>query len=195
LKVLVATKNRHKIREIADILKGKAEVCSAFDELGIGDDIPETGKSFEENASLKALYISKMTDDYVIADDSGIEVRALNNRPGIYSARYAGENSTDEANNEKLLIELKGIKDRKAKYVCVIALAKKGEIIKIFRGELEGEIALAPRGKNGFGYDPIFVIENGKTAAEVSPEEKNRISHRAKALKLMEEYFVLGSVK
>lgn len=195
MKVLVATKNRHKIREIADILKGKAEVCSAFDELSIGDDIPETGTSFEENASLKALYISKMTDVYVIADDSGLEVRALNNRPGIYSARYAGENSTDEANNEKLLQELRGIKDRKARYICAIALAKKGEIVKIFRGELEGEIALAPRGTNGFGYDPIFVIENGKTAAEISPEEKNKISHRAKALKLMEEYFILESIK
>ncbi|MBZ4672837.1 XTP/dITP diphosphatase [Deferribacteraceae bacterium V6Fe1] len=189
LKILLATKNKHKVREISDILKSGATVVSAFEELNISDDIKEIGKTFEENACIKALYISKLTDDYVIADDSGLEVYALGGRPGVFSARFAGENATDEENNKKLLKELENIDDRKARYVCAIALAKKGKIIEVFTGELKGEIGVNPKGDNGFGYDPIFVLKNGKTAAEISPEEKNKISHRAKALKKMEKYF------
>ncbi|MBC7197386.1 MAG: XTP/dITP diphosphatase [Deferribacterales bacterium] len=187
--MLLATKNKHKVREISDILKSGATVVSAFEELNISDDIKEIGKTFEENACIKALYISKLTDDYVIADDSGLEVYALGGRPGVFSARFAGENATDEENNKKLLKELENIDDRKARYVCAIALAKKGKIIEVFTGELKGEIGVNPKGDNGFGYDPIFVLKNGKTAAEISPEEKNKISHRAKALKKMEKYF------
>jgi XTP/dITP diphosphohydrolase len=189
LRILLATKNKHKVREISDILKSGATVVSAFEELNISDDIKEIGKTFEENACIKALYISKLTDDYVIADDSGLEVYALGGRPGVFSARFAGENATDEENNKKLLKELENIDDRKARYVCAIALAKKGKIIEVFTGELKGEIGVNPKGDNGFGYDPIFVLKNGKTAAEISPEEKNKISHRAKALKKMEKYF------
>ncbi|MCB4203443.1 XTP/dITP diphosphatase [Deferribacterales bacterium Es71-Z0220] len=188
-KILLATKNKHKVREISDILKSRATVVSAFEELNIYDDIKEIGKTFEENACIKALYISKFADDYVIADDSGLEVYALGGRPGVFSARFAGENATDEENNKKLLKELENIDDRKARYVCAIALAKKGKIIEVFTGELKGEIGVNPKGDNGFGYDPIFVLKNGKTAAEISPEEKNKISHRAKALKKMEKYF------
>lgn len=189
LKILLATKNKHKVREISDILKDKAIVVSAFDDLNISDDIEEIGKTFEENASIKALYISKLTDDYVIADDSGLEVFALGGRPGVFSSRFAGESATDEENNKKLLQYLENVEDRRARYVCSIALAKNGKIEKVFTGELAGEIGYNPKGDNGFGYDPIFVLENGKTAAEISPEEKNRISHRAKALEKMEEYF------
>lgn len=189
LKILVATKNKHKIREISDILRDKAIVVSAFEELNLSDDIKETGKTFEENACIKALYISKLTEDYVIADDSGLEVYALDGRPGVFSARFAGENATDDENNKKLLKELEGIQDRRARYICSIALAKNGKIIKVFTGELIGEIGYMPRGGNGFGYDPIFVLDNGKTVAEISPEVKNSISHRGKALKKMEEYF------
>jgi len=189
LKILLATKNKHKVREISDILKDKAIVVSAFDDLNISDDIEEIGKTFEENASIKALYISKLTDDYVIADDSGLEVFALGGRPGVFSSRFAGESATDEENNKKLLQDLENVEDRRARYVCSIALAKNGKIEKVFTGELAGEIGYNPKGDNGFGYDPIFVLENGKTAAEISPEEKNRISHRAKALEKMEEYF------
>jgi len=189
LKILLATKNKHKVREISDILKDRAIVVSAFDELNISDDIEEIGKTFEENASIKALYISKLTDDYVIADDSGLNVYALGGRPGVFSSRFAGESATDEENNKKLLQELENVEDRRARYVCSIALAKNGKIEKVFTGELAGEIGYNPKGDNGFGYDPIFVLENGKTAAEISPEEKNRISHRAKALEKMEKYF------
>jgi XTP/dITP diphosphohydrolase len=184
MKLLVSTKNKHKLREIAEILSDIGyEVESAYDYVD-DMDIEETGKSFEENAILKAVVLSKFTDFPVIADDSGICVDFLNGAPGIYSARYAGLNATDEENNDLLLRQLKGLplEKRKARYVCVIALAKKGTLLGTFFGECSGYIATEYKGENGFGYDPIFMLPDGRHMAELAPEEKNKISHRYNAL-------------
>jgi len=188
LKLLVATKNRHKLKEIQDILGSGIKVLSAFEVLNIDDNIEETGKTFEENAKIKALYLSNFTDEYILSDDSGLEVLALNNRPGVYSARYARIGATDLENNMKLLKEMENIDDRRGRYVCVLALGKEGKIISTFTGVLEGRIAYFPRGSYGFGYDPVFELENGKTVAEIEPSEKNRISHRYKALVKLKKY-------
>jgi XTP/dITP diphosphohydrolase len=188
LKILVATKNRHKLWEIQDILGCDTEVFSAFETLNINDDIDESGQTFEENAKIKALYISNFTKEYVLADDSGLEVFAINNAPGVHSARYAGIRATDLENNTKLLNEMEHIDDRRGRYVCVLALAKDGNIVSTFTGTLEGKIAYLPKGTNGFGYDPIFELEDGRTVAEVGPSEKNRISHRYRALVKLKEY-------
>ena len=186
-RLLLATKNLHKIKEFSEILEN-VQVVSAFEETGVKDDIEETGHTFEENAKIKAEYLSKFTKQPVIADDSGIEVEYLEGAPGIYSARYAGVTATDEDNNKKLLAELKGVSNRNAKYVCVIALAQEGKTIKTFRGEVKGRIALEPKGENGFGYDPIFLTSSGRTMAELSSEEKHKISHRKKAIELLKNY-------
>lgn len=186
-RLLLATKNLHKIREFSEILRD-FEIISAFAENNITDDVEETGSTFEENAQIKAEYLSRFTDEIVMADDSGIEVEYLKNAPGIYSARYAGVNATDEENNKKLLTELKGVSNRNAKYVCVIALAQEGKTIKTFRGEVKGRIAFEPKGENGFGYDPIFLTGDGRTMAELCSEEKHEISHRKKAIELLKNY-------
>lgn len=185
--LLLATRNSHKIREFAEILDG-IEIKSAFIETGITDEVDETGSTFEENAKIKGEYLSRFTDQPVIADDSGIEVEYLNGAPGIYSARYAGINATDEANNLKLLKALNGVSKRDARYVCVIALAQKGKTIRTFRGEVKGSITSAPKGVNGFGYDPIFLTADGRTMAELSSEEKHKISHRKRAIELLKSF-------
>lgn len=190
-RLLVASKNKNKLKEIRKILASlNVEVNSAYDFCSMSGDIAETGSSFEENASIKALTFSKEVEDFVIADDSGLCVDYLNGEPGIFSARFAGEDATDKQNNEKLLEKLRGIdpEQRKAKFVCVIALVKKGEIVKTFRGECHGNIAEKPGGEGGFGYDPLFLLENGNTMAEISAEEKNRISHRARALEKLKKF-------
>ncbi len=188
--ILVATKNKHKLFEIENILKDlNISVFSAYDFITNDIDVEETGKSFEENAKIKAKAISELTNDYVIADDSGLSVNALNGSPGIYSARFAGENATDNDNNAKLLNEMRNIPgDRSAKFICVIALAHKGNIIKTFKGECNGSIAYNLKGDNGFGYDPLFELPNGKRMAELTSDEKNMISHRKRALDKLKEY-------
>lgn len=190
-RLLVASKNKNKLKEIRKILgRLNVEVNSAYDFCSISDDIAETGSSFEENASIKALAFSKLVEDFVIADDSGLCVDYLNGAPGIFSARFAGKDADDNLNNKKLLKKLHGVdpEQRKAKFVCVIALAKKGRIVETFRGECHGNIAEKPRGEGGFGYDPLFLLENGNTMAEISAEEKNRISHRARALEKLKKF-------
>lgn len=190
-RLLVASKNKNKLKEIRKILgRLNVEVNSAYDFCSISDDIAETGSSFEENASIKALAFSKVVEDFVIADDSGLCVDYLNGAPGIFSARFAGKDADDNLNNKKLLKKLHGVdpEQRKAKFVCVIALAKKGRIVETFRGECHGNIAEKPRGEGGFGYDPLFLLENGNTMAEISAEEKNRISHRARALEKLKKF-------
>ena len=190
-RLLVASKNKNKLKEIRKILgRLNVEVNSAYDFCSISDDIAETGSSFEENASIKALAFSKLVEDFVIADDSGLCVDYLNGAPGIFSARFAGKDADDNLNNKKLLKKLHGVdpEQRKAKFVCVIALAKKGRIVETFRGECHGNIAEKPRGEGGFGYDPLFLLENGDTMAEISAEEKNRISHRARALEKLKKF-------
>lgn len=184
-KIYVASKNLHKIKEISEILKSSGFETKGFPNL---PEIEETGSTFEENACIKAGFLSKLTDCPVIADDSGLEVSALGGAPGVYSARYAGIHGDDEANNRKLLKNMEWEADRQCKFICVIALAFRGEIINIFRGEAVGMLGFEEKGDNGFGYDTLFITDNGKTMAELAPEEKNRISHRNGALKLLEGF-------
>jgi XTP/dITP diphosphohydrolase len=190
--LLVATRNAHKTREIQKMLGREFEV----QDLAAYPDIPETiesGKTFAENAILKAVAVSKEHPGLVIADDSGLEVDALGGAPGIFSARYAGKHATDKENVAKLLRELARMdpprQQRGARFCCVIALARDGKLLSTFDGVVEGRIVDSPRGKQGFGYDPVFV-PNGfaETFAELSADRKNRISHRAKALKKVKQY-------
>ena len=187
--LFVATRNAHKTREIQQILGSKFEVR----DLSGDSEVPETvesGASFEENAVLKAVTASRHLPGFIIADDSGLEVDALGGAPGIHSARYAGHNATDKQNIEKLLGDLSriGPKDDecRARFCCVVALAHDGRILGTFEGNLEGKIIERPRGSHGFGYDPIFVPkEFGQTLGELPAEVKNRISHRAQAIRAL----------
>ncbi|XOB66027.1 RdgB/HAM1 family non-canonical purine NTP pyrophosphatase [Deferribacteres bacterium DY0037] len=189
MKLFVATKNQHKLREIKEILDG-IEVCSVYDVVDNSIDVEETGVTFVENASLKAKALSKLVDGYVIADDSGISVDALDGAPGVYSARFAGEGATDSMNNEKLMEIMKPFpaEECTASYVCVIALAEKGLVERTFSGLCEGFVAKEYKGENGFGYDPMFALPDGRHMAELKEEEKNRISHRHMALQGLAEY-------
>lgn len=187
MKIFLATGNKHKIDEIKDIFSDikEVEILSIKDNISI-PEVVEDGLTFEENSAKKAIEISKYLNMITIADDSGLCVEALNGEPGVYSARYSQE-GTDKANNEKLIKNLKGIKNRKAKFVSVISLAKPNGEVYSFSGEVNGEIIDEARGDRGFGYDPHFYIEKyGKTLSEM-PELKNKISHRFQALKLLKE--------
>ncbi len=149
----------------------------------------ETGATFEENAALKALYYSQYSDGYLFADDSGLEVDALDGQPGVHSARFAGPDANDQDNNQLLLQRLAGKPDRSARFVCVIALVKDGQLVKTFRGSVEGRILEEARGSGGFGYDPLFFHEPfGCTFGEASIEDKMKVSHRAQALNAMFAY-------
>ena len=185
----VATKNKHKLKEIGQILTG-FEVVSAYDHITKDMDVEETGNTFLENASLKARTLSRMLDGYVIADDSGLSVDVLDGAPGVYSARFAGQNATDDDNNHKLLKVMQSVPDeaRGASFICVIALAKGGMVEKTFGGICQGEVAREYKGSNGFGYDVIFRLPDGRHMAELSEEEKNSISHRNMALQSLKEY-------
>lgn len=194
VRLLLATRNAHKTREFAEILGKDFEVS---DLLSVRDapEINETGGSFAENAILKALAVSQLrsaSGGLVVADDSGLEVDALEGAPGIYSARYAGENASDEANVDKLLRELSRhnvpASKRAARFRCVIALARAGKLLGTFEGVVEGAIVDLARGRSGFGYDPIFVPKSfDRTFAELPAEIKNKISHRAKAITRLRE--------
>lgn len=149
----------------------------------------ETGSTFEENAIEKALYYSRHAPGLLFSDDSGLEVEALRNAPGIYTSRYAGLNATTQQNNDLLLRNLADEPNRKARYVCVVALADRGQLLRTFRAEVEGEILRAPQGSEGFGYDPLFFYPPfGKSFGQVSDAEKFLVSHRGKALTAMVEY-------
>ncbi|HEX3681995.1 MAG TPA: RdgB/HAM1 family non-canonical purine NTP pyrophosphatase [Bryobacteraceae bacterium] len=155
-------------------------------------DIPapdETGSTFEENARLKAVYYSAFTPELVFADDSGLEVDALAGAPGVHSARYAGPNATDAENNALLLEALANTARRSARFVCFLALARQGQVLRIFRGAVDGEILPAPRGAGGFGYDPLFFYPPfGCSFAELAPEQKFAVSHRGNALRALARY-------
>ena len=187
MKIFLATGNKHKIKEIEKIFKmDNIEILSINDGIEI-PEVVEDGTTFEENSKKKALEIAKFTNMITIADDSGLCVDALDGAPGVYSARYAGEHGNDLDNNKKLVRELQGIENRKARFVCVITLAKPTGETYSFRGEVEGDIIDIPQGEEGFGYDPhFFMKEYGKTLAEI-PEIKNKISHRARALEKLKE--------
>lgn len=190
MKFVLASKNQHKAEEISSILGGSIEIITQ-DAAGVGDiDVVEDGMTFEENAAKKAETIMKATNLPTIADDSGLCVDALGGRPGVFTARFAGENATDDENISKLLGELSGVteSERTASFVCVIAVATPGEETKLFRGDCKGRIAFEKRGENGFGYDPVFFIpEYNKSMAEISPSVKNLISHRSNALKKLKD--------
>lgn len=187
-KIVFATNNSHKLAEVKAVLKDFAEVISLAD-IGCADDIPETGTTLEENAILKAQYIFERYAMDCFADDTGLEVDALDGAPGVYSARYAGAEQNAAANMKKLLEKLTNVKNRQARFKTVIALIQNGQIY-CFEGKIEGYIIDKPRGEAGFGYDPIFVPEGyNQTFAEMGADEKNRISHRAKAVKKLTEFF------
>jgi XTP/dITP diphosphohydrolase len=185
--LIVATRNAHKTREIQRILGADFAVrdLSAYPET---PETAETGKTLEENAVLKATAASRQLPGLVLGDDSGLEVDALGGAPGIYSARYAGQNATDKQNIDKLMSELARIEraKRSARFRCVIALAREGKLLGAFKGVVEGVIVHSPRGTNGFGYDPIFIPQEfEQTFGELPGEVKNRISHRARAIRLL----------
>jgi XTP/dITP diphosphohydrolase len=190
--LLLATRNVNKTREFAQILGPEFQV-SDLSNWEKYPKIEETGGTFRENAILKARALSldrQLTDRHVLvmADDSGLEIDSLNGAPGIFSARYAGENATDEANIKKVLRELSDARERSARFRCVIALARGGKLLETFEGAVEGTIVDHPRGVSGFGYDPIFVPDGfDKTFGELPPETKNKISHRARAIAALRE--------
>lgn len=193
-KLLVASNNQHKIKEIKEILKDRPVEVVSLKESGIDIDVEETGTSFMENAYIKAKAIYDLLDNkegyLVMSDDSGLEVDALDGAPGIYSARFAGDHGNSKKNNEKLLASLEGVEfeKRTARFVCAIALIYgQGQVLK-FVGEVEGYITDKEYGKDGFGYDPVFFTkEFNKTFAEISSEEKNSISHRGRALEQLKK--------
>ena len=190
-KLIFATGNQNKMREIKAILADMDVEVLSMKEAGIDIDIVEDGKTFEENALIKARAVSKAGNALALADDSGLEVDALNGEPGIYSARYMGEDTSYDIKNMNIIERLEGVPDEKrtARFVCAMAAVFPDGTEQTFVKTMEGRIGYKIVGENGFGYDPIFFLpEYGKTSAEISPEEKNAISHRGKALRAMEEY-------
>ncbi len=185
MKVVVATRNAHKLDEIGAILGKHAVEVVGIDTVGSFPEVVEDGDTFEANAMKKAVTIARACGQWVLGDDSGLEVDALDGAPGIYSARYAGEAATDADNNSKLLSALAAVSVRTARFCCVLALAGPDGRATTVRGVCEGRIIDMPRGSQGFGYDPLFVPDGYMcTFAELDPAEKNRISHRAHALSL-----------
>ena len=191
MKVVLASKNRHKLEEISKITEKFDMELILQSELGVDIDVEETGTTFEENSFLKADAVMKATGLPALADDSGIAVDALNGEPGVYSARYGFDDTLDDWGRLELLLKnTENVPDgqRQAQFVCVITMVTPdGKTIQA-RGEIHGELTREPRGENGFGYDPIFYYPPlGKTTAELSPEEKNQVSHRANALRIFYE--------
>lgn len=188
MKLVIATRNKHKLEEIRAIFQHPAlEIVSAFDFPDIPDVI-EDGSTFEANAVKKAVELATATGLWALADDSGLEVDELNGEPGVYSARYAGEPVSYKANNEKLLAALEAVGDRTARFRCVIALSSPSGVARTVEGSCEGSVGFEERGEGGFGYDPLFVPEGyEQTFAELAPEDKHAISHRGNALRAAAE--------
>ena len=191
MKVVLASKNRHKLEEISKITEKFDIELILQSELGVDIDVEETGTTFEENSFLKANAVMKATGLPALADDSGIAVDALNGEPGVYSARYGFDDTLDDWGRLELLLKnTENVPDgqRQAQFVCVITMVTPEGLTIQARGEIHGELTREARGENGFGYDPIFYYPPlGKTTAELSPEEKNQVSHRANALKIFYE--------
>ena len=190
MKLIFATGNENKMREIRQIFGGFGFEIQSMKEAGIDIDIVEDGTSFQENALIKARAVHAATGALVLADDSGLEIDALNREPGIYSARYMGEDTSYDIKNQNIIDRLEGVPDeeRTARFVCAMAAVFPDGTEKSFVKTMEGRIGYKIAGENGFGYDPIFYLpEYGKTSAEISPEEKNAISHRGKALRAIAE--------
>jgi XTP/dITP diphosphohydrolase len=198
MKIILATRNKDKLREIKALLKEFSVEVFSLDSFKGVPEVIEDGKTLEDNAIKKAVQISKFLKKFAVADDSGLEVEYLNGDPGVYSARFSGKGATYKSNNEKLLRLLKDVPlaGRKACFKCVIAAADKGKVIGAVEGICRGKICFEPKGDNGFGYDPIFIPDGyKKTFAEMSPALKNKISHRSKALakakKIISKYLSL----
>ena len=182
----MATGNENKVREIREMLEGSSLEIVSLKAAGICADINENGATFEENAAIKAETVRDLTGTVVLADDSGLEIDFLGGAPGVHSARFMGEDTSYDIKNAAILKELSGVADeeRGARFVCAMAIAYPDAPTKVFKGVFEGRIAHSPAGENGFGYDPIFFVpECGCTSAELSPEDKNSMSHRGKALR------------
>lgn len=192
MKLVFASNNKNKIQEIQALVPNTIQIVS-LEEIGCFEDIPETADTIEGNAILKANYVTEKYGYDCFADDTGLEVEALNGAPGVYSARYAGEQKDANDNMDKLLFELKDKTNRKANFKTVIALNLKGKQ-NLFSGIIHGKIIEEKIGTNGFGYDPIFVADGyNKTFAELSMEEKSNISHRGIAVKQLIEYFIINN--
>lgn len=193
-RILFATGNEHKMVEIREILADLGVSIVSLKEAGIDVDVEENGTTFEENAMIKAKEISKLVQNtIVLADDSGLEIDYLNKEPGIYSARYAGVDTSYDIKNQMLLDRLAGVPDeeRTARFVCAIAAVFPDGSSEVLRGTVEGIIGHESRGENGFGYDPIFYLpELGMSTSEMSPEEKNKLSHRGNALQAMKPFIL-----
>ena len=190
MKFVLASQNKHKLVEMQSILSAHGVEVVLESELGLSVDVEENGSTFAENAMIKAKAVMEATGEMVLADDSGFEVDCLNREPGIYSARYMGEYTPYSLKNAELLRRCQGVpeEERGARFVCVIACAYPDGTVDTATGVIEGRIAQEPKGENGFGYDPIFLLpERGCTTGELLPEEKNKISHRGIAVRKMVE--------
>lgn len=184
-RLLVATGSAHKLIELQRLFGDLPIDLVTLRDLGITDEAPEDGATFEENALQKARWYAQASSEWTLADDSGLEVAALNGAPGVYTRRYAGPDATDQQNYEKLLVETAGVADRSARFVCTMALIDPvNGSARTFRGECPGTLTTAPRGEFGFGYDPIFEV-GGRTMAERAPAEKDALSHRGRAAALV----------
>lgn len=189
-KIIFATGNKDKMREIKEIMQDCDVEIFSMKEVGIDPEIDENGTTFEENAVIKAKAVAEFTDAIVLADDSGLEIDYLNKEPGVLSARYMGEDTSYTIKNQALIDRLEGVdkEQRTARFVCSIAAVLPNKEVLVTRQTMEGYIGWAPEGENGFGYDPIFFLdEYGCSSATLSPEQKNAISHRGKALRAMKE--------
>ena len=197
-RIIFATGNEGKMREIREILAGMETEILSMKEAGLQSDAEETGTTFEENAIIKAKAMAAMTDDIVLADDSGLEVDYLNKEPGIYSARYLGEDTSYDIKNQAILDRMKGVpkEKRSARFVCAIAAVLPNKEVLVVRETIEGYIGYEVAGCNEFGYDPIFYVDEfGCSTAELSEEEKNKVSHRGKALRVMREKLIAHGIK
>ena len=198
MRIIFATGNEGKMREIRDILAGMETEILSMKEAGLSTDAEETGTTFEENAIIKAKAIAEKTDDIVLADDSGLEVDYLNKEPGIYSARYLGEDTSYDVKNQAILDRLAGVpkEKRTERFVCAIAAVLPNKEVLVVRETIEGYIGFEIAGCHGFGYDPIFYVDEfGCSTAELTEEEKNVISHRGKALRVMREKLISHGIK
>ena len=191
MEIVLATRNNKKVEEIKRITEGMAVTIFTLDDFPGCPEVEEDGATFEENAVKKAVTVAQFTGKPALADDSGLEVNALNGAPGTHSARYSGHGANDRKNTEKLLSEMLFLvkSDRKARFVCSIALAMPDEKVLTFNGYSEGSIGTEPKGANGFGYDPVFYPEGAdRTFAEMSAEEKDSLSHRGNAIRKLQRY-------